>query len=142
MNAQSMVGNGNQGRKWNFGHYILLQPLSSLFCSSAYVNKIKNVYSTKEWLTCINKIYPSRRGENGDFKERCAICLDNFDENAVIRDLSCKHSYHKKCIDAWLKIDRRCPKCRTDSLSGSSVNLQFLCFSKTVYIDSNSDLDL
>lgn len=54
-------------------------------------------------------------------KERdidCYICLEKINEKEYVRELSCKHKYHKKCIDKWLlKMSKvtetiSCPMCR------------------------------
>lgn len=46
----------------------------------------------------------------------CAICLtDIFTKRVQIcykRTLECNHTFHKKCIDMWLRINRSCPECR------------------------------
>lgn len=41
----------------------------------------------------------------------CSICLEDFvvDDNIL---LSCKHQYHKSCIDSWLLKSDLCPLCR------------------------------
>ena len=44
----------------------------------------------------------------------CPICLDNLMFRQHARILPCSHTFHKKCIDTWLKKDRRCPFCRSD----------------------------
>lgn len=77
-----------------------------------YINEKINQWIVK---SCVNKIYPLRKAENDDFEANCVICLDKFDENAVIRDLSCNHSYQKLYIDNWFKVSRRCPTCRSDA---------------------------
>lgn len=41
---------------------------------------------------------------------QCSICL--IDLKKDIKVLSCKHEYHKKCIDAWLTNNNTCPLCR------------------------------
>merc|ERR1712131_107064 len=46
----------------------------------------------------------------------CAICIDNFEAGAVVRHLTCKHVYHKKCIDPWLTEKGTCPQCKADIL--------------------------
>lgn len=45
--------------------------------------------------------------------KKCNICFQQFKVGEYKRKLpNCKHIYHKKCIDKWLKIDSRCPICR------------------------------
>ena len=45
----------------------------------------------------------------------CSICLDNYKKNEYYRTLDCKHVFHKKCIDVWLKKDHlNCPMCRSN----------------------------
>lgn len=46
--------------------------------------------------------------------ETCSICLDNYKEKECYRNLSCSHTFHKKCIDRWFSKDHsECPMCRT-----------------------------
>lgn len=42
----------------------------------------------------------------------CSICLDNFEEDENISTLKCNHSFHNKCIEAWLDTNFTCPMCR------------------------------
>lgn len=46
-----------------------------------------------------------------DEDESCTICLDTFQNREIIRTLICKHIFHKKCIDKWIKQTERCPNC-------------------------------
>ena len=49
--------------------------------------------------------------------ESCFICIEPFKKNELKRLLpKCNHSYHKKCIDKWLKNAPTCPICRVDLL--------------------------
>lgn len=43
----------------------------------------------------------------------CIICRDIYIDTHIIRYLECKHYYHKECCDAWLKINKSCPMCRS-----------------------------
>ena len=45
----------------------------------------------------------------------CPICLDEFKESEYYRNLNCNHSFHKKCIDRWLKKENNCPMCRANA---------------------------
>jgi len=45
--------------------------------------------------------------------ESCLICIDNYKKGEFKRELpKCKHYFHKKCIDKWLKKKANCPICR------------------------------
>jgi hypothetical protein len=49
--------------------------------------------------------------------EQCFICMEDYKESQLKRILpNCKHYYHKKCIDKWLKKKASCPICRDDCL--------------------------
>lgn len=45
---------------------------------------------------------------------QCLICLDDYEEEDDCRLLSCKHAFHRTCVDHWLKTGRNnCPACRS-----------------------------
>ncbi|KAL4188624.1 hypothetical protein AMTRI_Chr08g161320 [Amborella trichopoda] len=47
----------------------------------------------------------------------CAICLDGFMENDIVRELRpCSHVFHRECIDLWLARNTCCPICRRSLL--------------------------
>jgi hypothetical protein len=43
---------------------------------------------------------------------QCSICQEDYKLKEYKRELSCKHIFHKKCIDKWLKNNLSCPYCR------------------------------
>ena len=43
----------------------------------------------------------------------CPICLNGIQQGTGKRSGSCKHFFHKECIDTWLNTSNTCPKCRT-----------------------------
>ncbi|KAF8583360.1 hypothetical protein K439DRAFT_1661343 [Ramaria rubella] len=46
--------------------------------------------------------------------ERCLICLDDYEPDDDLRLLSCRHAFHKQCVDKWLEQGRNnCPACRS-----------------------------
>lgn len=49
-------------------------------------------------------------------KLECVICQEELLVSDDIRTLDCGHSFHKKCIDAWRRVNNNCPTCR-DNLS-------------------------
>lgn len=46
--------------------------------------------------------------------ESCAVCLSDFEEDDTLRRLPCGHSFHKGCVDKWLKMNKVCPLCVQD----------------------------
>lgn len=45
----------------------------------------------------------------------CMICLESFDENAIVSQFRCKHVYHYECIKKWIEKDyqrSKCPNCK------------------------------
>ena len=47
-------------------------------------------------------------------KKTCAICIEGFEEEQIIKKLYCSHIFHRKCLKEWLKINKICPLCRSD----------------------------
>lgn len=50
---------------------------------------------------------------DGEAKASCVICLDEFQDQEVLRVLPCQHRFHLDCIDPWL-TERQpfCPLCK------------------------------
>ncbi|XP_012259068.2 E3 ubiquitin-protein ligase RNF181-like [Athalia rosae] len=44
--------------------------------------------------------------------EQCPVCLKPFDAESLIKQMPCKHSFHKECITPWLEKTNSCPLCR------------------------------
>ncbi|KAF5206915.1 E3 ubiquitin-protein ligase sis3 [Thalictrum thalictroides] len=42
----------------------------------------------------------------------CPICLEEFVVGNEIRGLPCAHNFHVECIDQWLRLNVKCPRCR------------------------------
>ncbi|KAJ3504927.1 hypothetical protein NLJ89_g7679 [Agrocybe chaxingu] len=50
--------------------------------------------------------------------DRCLICLDDYDPEDSVRVMTCRHAFHKNCVDEWLQRGRNnCPACRTTGVS-------------------------
>lgn len=50
--------------------------------------------------------------------ERCLICLDDYEPEDDVRVLTCRHAFHKSCVDKWLQTGRNnCPACRSRGVS-------------------------
>ncbi|CAO3650154.1 unnamed protein product [Cunninghamella echinulata] len=49
---------------------------------------------------------------NDHHHSSCVICLENYQQDDLLRILPCKHEYHRDCIDLWLtKKNACCPLC-------------------------------
>ncbi len=51
----------------------------------------------------------------------CSICLNDLEND--LTTLFCNHTFHKSCMDQWIKYQERCPYCRT-SLIQNRLPLQ------------------
>lgn len=45
-------------------------------------------------------------------EEDCAICQSTIEKDSVVYALSCKHRFHKDCIEKWVPYKAQCPMCR------------------------------
>ncbi|KAH0864459.1 hypothetical protein HID58_081670 [Brassica napus] len=43
----------------------------------------------------------------------CLICLEEFQIGHEVRGLPCAHNFHVECIDQWLRLNVKCPRCRS-----------------------------
>jgi hypothetical protein len=55
--------------------------------------------------------HPPKISETFSFQEQdCPICLEKL--VPPVCETSCKHQFHKECIDRWLEKSFQCPMCR------------------------------
>lgn len=55
--------------------------------------------------------------EASEDADRCAICLEDYKVKDSLRELPCKHLFHKVCVDPWLLEKRTCPLCKKNIVS-------------------------
>lgn len=63
------------------------------------------------------KLCKSTKIKKGDaiLNENCFICMEQYNLCELKRELpTCKHYFHKKCIDKWIKKKASCPICRDE----------------------------
>ena len=44
--------------------------------------------------------------------DECSICLEKYKVNDKVLNLKCRHSFHRDCINQWLRDNNTCPECR------------------------------
>jgi len=73
------------------------------------INYFKNCKTINEIIGKSHKI----KKDDSITEENCFICMEKYNINEYKRILPlCKHYFHKKCIDKWLKKNASCPICR------------------------------
>lgn len=46
-------------------------------------------------------------------KVKCVFCLSCVEEGEEVRELTCRHVFHRKCLDGWIEFGKvTCPLCR------------------------------
>ncbi|XP_007951005.1 E3 ubiquitin-protein ligase RNF133 [Orycteropus afer afer] len=55
---------------------------------------------------------------NGD---SCVVCFELYKPNDTVRVLTCKHFFHKNCIDPWILAHGTCPMCKCDILKALGI---------------------
>jgi hypothetical protein len=87
----------------------LFENIESILDSTLTTEPLSNK-ATKDMLSHLG---PYHRVPLCGLEDPCCICLDGFVKNEGYRVLTCKHVFHKKCIDKWfLDGSQECPMCR------------------------------
>ncbi len=61
--------------------------------------------------------------EENEAGHACAVCQDSISLGAYVRTInSCRHSFHRSCIDTWLRYNVTCPMCRFDIRESPGVS--------------------
>ncbi|KAF5898034.1 RING finger protein, partial [Clarias magur] len=53
--------------------------------------------------------------------DNCAVCIEGYKANDVVRILPCRHVFHKSCVDPWLQDHRTCPMCKMNILKALGI---------------------
>lgn len=57
----------------------------------------------------------------------CAVCIESYQLNDVVRILPCKHVFHKGCVDPWLNEHCTCPMCKLNILKALGIVASIPC---------------
>ena len=54
-----------------------------------------------------------KKEEKGEKEEdKCAVCLEDFEDGNKCMRLPCLHYFHADCIREWLRVKKSCPSCQ------------------------------
>uniref|UniRef100_A0A8C1YI13 Ring finger protein 150b n=2 Tax=Cyprinus carpio TaxID=7962 RepID=A0A8C1YI13_CYPCA len=77
--------------------------------------------------------YANARDRNqeteSDF-DNCAVCIEGYKPNDVVRILPCRHLFHKGCVDPWLVDHRTCPMCKMNILKALGLTSSAECLNE------------
>lgn len=107
-------GTGNPRRlPGNFGDYFLGPGLDQLIQQLAEndPNRYGAPPAAKTAIDAMPTIQISQEHLGTDAAQ-CAVCKDEFELGAQVRQMPCKHMYHPDCILPWLAQHNSCPVCR------------------------------
>jgi hypothetical protein len=76
-----------------------------------YVNRLPTFHYSRD---------QSQHEEHFVDQVQCAICLENFENEDVLRMLPCFHRFHVNCIDDWFNTGSTCPICRTSIIQSNT----------------------
>ena len=51
-------------------------------------------------------------------EKTCPVCLSDMVVGEEARLLTCRHLFHKQCVDEWLRVNASCPTCRMNIITG------------------------
>ena len=58
---------------------------------------------------CVTEVLTRSTMQN---RECCPICYGDFDGTTKYIQLSCSHTFHFDCLNAWIQKSMTCPECR------------------------------
>ncbi|MCO5602307.1 hypothetical protein L7F22_056436 [Adiantum nelumboides] len=102
--------------------FVLVRLLCARFCSSRHASRHGGVnqgagHGASGMDPLMVTMFPTIMFSGDVFASRedamCAVCLGEYEDRDCLRILpQCGHTFHVRCIDAWLRQHPTCPVCR------------------------------
>ena len=112
-NQKFIESGGNK----DFVQFMLILLLFISFSRAFY--ECNHYFYLKLVNSCKKRRLTCRRLNSSDedkLLNECSICLEHYVKNEKIIELSCKHTFHEKCIKEWMDTNNisnnTCPICR------------------------------
>ncbi|KAJ4715643.1 RING/U-box superfamily protein [Melia azedarach] len=106
---------------------LFLQILIQIRSITKVLSKTKHrLITTTQFLKFIEEKNPTvsykKKLKKPSESAECAVCLSDFEDGDKVRNLKCKHTFHRDCLDKWLQqYLATCPICRTKVLPDDVV---------------------
>ena len=71
----------------------------------------------------------------------CSICLGQLENSQFKYKLPCGHTFHRDCIDRWLKVKPNCPYCRKYAIYDDDTMFEQLIEEVTNSFDFNFSIE-
>ncbi|CAA2994447.1 E3 ubiquitin- ligase RHA2B-like [Olea europaea subsp. europaea] len=89
----------------------------AIFVSWKFYRLVRSNYKYMAMINKSSSKFIYRRNPNSELQE-CAICRSEFVAGEKIRELKCKHMFHRHCVEKWLQeYKATCPLCRSSIVS-------------------------
>lgn len=111
----NLIGGGRSdyGLPENFGDYFVGPDLEQLIqqLAESDLNRHGTPPAAKWAVSGLPDVKVSDELLTSDLSQ-CAVCKDSFELDELVKQMPCKHMYHKNCILPWLEMHNTCPVCR------------------------------
>lgn len=108
----------NTNANFNRMHSNMINIIFGLFLDNTFNNndlEDVKVTLTKSEFKKFKRIFLTTNNINDYSNKECNICMEEYKLKNTLISLSCKHLFHKKCIQNWLCNEKvSCPICRKD----------------------------
>lgn len=74
------------------------------------------------WPVCIRVLKEGDEEVSGN-GDSCVVCFELYKPNDTIQILTCKHFFHKNCIDPLILAHGTCPMCKCDILKALGIQV-------------------
>ncbi|XP_028816456.1 E3 ubiquitin-protein ligase RNF130 isoform X2 [Denticeps clupeoides] len=125
--------------------FIVLMIISSAWLIFFFIQKIRNTNARDRSQRrlgdaakkAIGKL-TTRTVKRGDKEtdpdfNHCAVCIEGYQLNDVVRILPCKHVFHKMCVDPWLNEHCTCPMCKLNILKALGIMPNLPCMDNAAF---------
>ncbi|KAF3837523.1 hypothetical protein F7725_004987 [Dissostichus mawsoni] len=99
---------------------------SVVFVSISFIRRLGDAAKKAISKLQVRTIRKGDQETEGDF-DNCAVCIEGYKPNDVVRILPCRHLFHKSCVDPWLLDHRTCPMCKMNILKALGIALNADC---------------